>query len=95
MGPDSPLTNYKTLSVKSLLRYPIILLEEQINNDLENYIPYRVLSRYGQPRITIANSTELYTELIMENMGVSFSVTDPFLSFVDKNRAVCLQAAAG
>lgn len=80
IGPNSPLTNYKTLSVKSLLRYPIILLEEQINNDLENYIPYRVLSRYGQPQITMANSPELYTELIMENMGISFSVTDPFLN---------------
>lgn len=84
IGPNSPLADYKTLSVKSLLHYPIVLLEEQVNNDLENYIPYRILRRYGQPQITIANSIELYNKLLMENMGISFSLTDPLLNYLIK-----------
>ena len=80
IGAASPLANYKTLSIKSLLRYPIIFLEEQINNDLDSYVPYRILSHYGQPQITIANSPALYCKLLSESMGVSVSVTDPLLA---------------
>lgn len=80
IGQNSPLVNYKTLSVKSLLRYPIVFLEEQVNNDLASYIPFRILSHFGQPQVIIANSSQLYCKLIAENMGISFSVTDSFLN---------------
>lgn len=77
VGHNSPLANYKTLSVKSLLSYPVVFLEEQVNDDLENYIPYCIISCYGKPEIMIANSSELYSKLISENMGISFSTTEP------------------
>ncbi len=69
----SPLNRYQTLSIKSILKYPIIFLEEQLQGSIENYMPYRILSQYGPVNAVLADSIKLYSELIVENMGIALA----------------------
>lgn len=75
---NSPLNRYQTLSIKSILKYPIIFLEEQLQGSIENYLPYRILSQYGPVNAMLADSVKLYGELIAENMGIALASTGIF-----------------
>ena len=73
ISQHSPLNRYQTLSINSILKYPIIFLEEQLQGSIENYMPYRILSQYGTVNALLADSIKLYGELIAENMGVALA----------------------
>ncbi len=78
VGARSPLSNYASLSMKSVLQYPIIILQNQIENTLEDYLPYLVLSHYGTPQVLIAENPNLYTAFIRNNLGVGLGVNYEF-----------------
>lgn len=75
VSTKSPLAKCKTLSIKNALNYPIAILEDQIENSLENYMPYRVLSTFQKPKIILASSTNFYTNLVKENIAISVSTS--------------------
>lgn len=78
VSKKSPLNNYNTLSVKSILNYPIIFLQEQLQENLADYIPYRVLSQFGKVDSVIANSIRFMDKLVQADMGISISTDGVF-----------------
>lgn len=78
IGAHSPLNRYRTLSIKSLLKYPIVFLTEQVQDNLDSYIPYRILSRFGTVNALFADSFKLYGELIASDMGIGIASTGIF-----------------
>lgn len=75
ISTNSPLAKCKTLSIKNILKYPIAILEEQIETSLEDYMPYRVLNQFQKPQVVLASSKNFYTNLIKENMAVAISTS--------------------
>lgn len=73
IGAHSPLNRYQTLSIKSLLKYPIIFLDEQVQGNLGSYIPYRILSCFGKVDAVFADSFKLFGELIASDMGIGIA----------------------
>ena len=78
ISPKSPLNNYNTLSVKSILKYPIIFLQEQLQNTLEDYMPYRVLSQFGKVEVLMADSIRFMSKLVEADMGIAISTDGIF-----------------
>ncbi len=79
IGANSPLNKYQMLSIKSILRYPIIFLKEQLQGELEDYLPYRILSQFGEVQALIADSAKLFGSMIAANMGVGIAGDGIFL----------------
>jgi len=78
VGKSSPLNAYKTLSINSVLRYPICFLQDQIHDGLEKYPPYLVLAQFGKVNAIMLDSYKLYEEYIAENLGVGILVDHDF-----------------
>ena len=78
IGAHSPLNRCQTLSIKSLLKYPIIFLDEQVQGNLDSYIPYRILSCFGKVDAVFADSFKLFGELIASDMGIGIASTGIF-----------------
>lgn len=78
---NSPLSNFKTISIKSLLKYPIVFLKDQIHDDLEHYMPYCALASYGKPKIVIADSLKLFINMIEQNMAISIGTLADTIDF--------------
>ena len=75
VSSQSSLSNYRVLSLKSLLDHPIIFLKDQLQDDPEGYPPFQVMKRFGAFRTLIADSEDEYGEMIAENLGVAVVVT--------------------
>ena len=80
ISENSPLNNYNTLSVNSILNYPIIFLKEQLQDTLEEYMPYRILSHYGNVNALIADSIRYMGKLVDANMGIAIATDGIFVS---------------
>ena len=78
ISKNSRLNNYNTLSVKSILQYPIIFLQDQLQNRLEDYMPYRLLSQFGVVDALIADSIKFMGKLIEADMGIAISTDGIF-----------------
>lgn len=84
ISEKSPLNNYHTLSVKSILKYPIIFLQEQLSEQLEDYLPYHVLASFGEVNALIADSILLMEKMVAENMGIAISSNGIWLKALPK-----------
>lgn len=78
ISPNSPLNNYNTLSVKSVLHYPIFFLREQLQDSLEDYMPYRVLSQFGKVDAIVADSIRVMSRMVEADMGVAIATDGIF-----------------
>lgn len=78
ISPNSPLNNYNTLSIKSVLHYPIFFLREQLQDSLEDYMPYRVLSQFGKVDAIVADSIRVMSRMVEADMGVAISTDGIF-----------------
>lgn len=66
----SPISKYKSLSLKTLLKYPIIL-PPHMSTNLENNLNYRWLKLYGEPHIKFTTSSvNVYKTLISSGQAV-------------------------
>lgn len=62
----SALAKYKSLSVSTLLQYPVIIYP---NRDPKNYLIYQLLSYYGHKNVQIVDNLPLFKQLITDNLG--------------------------
>lgn len=70
---SSPISKYKSLSLKTLLKYPLILPPHTSSN-LENDLNYRWLKMYGEPQIKFATSSvKVYKSLISSGQTVGLT----------------------
>ena len=67
----SPVSKYKSLSIKTLLKYPIVL---SVQSDIKNDMTYRWLKLYGDPDIKFTtSSTSIYNQIINSGNAVGVS----------------------
>lgn len=78
VGDGSPLINLQSVSIKSILKYPIVFLEEQLTDGLDNYWPYTILKNYGKINAEIADSERYYRELINSNLAIGITTNQKF-----------------
>ena len=70
VNAQSPLAQAKPLTVKTLLKHPLILYS--LSGDQDNLL-YRLLCAYGQPNIIMTcDNIVLYLQSIANGMGVGF-----------------------
>ena len=68
VGSQTPLAKYKSISLKSALRYPFVI---SLCGDLHENLTYRWLSLYGTPNIKFTtHSIQIYRNLIKEGKAV-------------------------
>ncbi len=73
---SSPISKYKSISLKTLLKYPIIL-PPHTSPDLENDLNYRWLKMHGEPQIKFATSSvNVYKSLISSGQTVGLTSTN-------------------
>ncbi len=78
VGPNSPLNKYDTLTLKSILRYPVIYLKPQPPARMENEVLYRTLSHFGALRVLPAENVSVFAGLLRNDMGIAISSTLDF-----------------
>lgn len=72
---DSPLAHYKTLSMTTLLKYPLIL---NIQADAESDLIYQLISHYSsQAQIIYADSYSLQAQMALDNVGNILTTQSP------------------
>lgn len=76
----SSLSKLSTITLAQLLAYPVILMP---TTQLQNYNPYKILSRLGSVHIRLAASYDLYDQFLMDDLGVSII---PDMSILDKGK---------
>lgn len=65
---QSPIAKYKSLSLKTLLKYPLIL---PTNSALENDLNYRWLKLYGKPQVKFTTSSvNTYKRIVSSGQAV-------------------------
>ena len=70
----SPLAKMKKLSMKTLLKEPIIMQSPDYPNISNSCIDYHLFSRFGTPQVKmIIDNLELYCQAIESNTGVSMT----------------------
>ena len=70
----SPLAQMKKLSMKTLLKEPIIMQSPDYPNISNSCIDYYLFSRYGTPQVKmIVDSLDLFCQAIESNAGVSMT----------------------
>lgn len=62
----SALAKYKSLSISTLLRYPIIVYP---NRDPKNYLLCQLMNYYGHQNVQIVDNLWLFKQLITDNLG--------------------------
>ena len=68
----SPLANLHTISMETIIKYPVILAGE---SDLTNDLFYQLVTHYASsPDIIWADSFDLQTQMVADNIGNCFSV---------------------
>lgn len=68
----SPLATHDTLSIESLLQYPIVFSQDQfLENDPNSCAIYRALSQFGEIKHIAADSSLQYCQFISNDLGVS------------------------
>lgn len=66
-----PLAHYKSLSVKTLIKYPIVF--QAATNNLTDDLNYQWLKLYGNPIIkSVVSSNNLYLECIKSGAAIGF-----------------------
>lgn len=77
-----PLSTLKSISLKTLLKYPIILYAPSTQNSIPLL---ELLSNYGKTKgITIIDDILLHREMIENGDGISISILSPFESYYHK-----------
>ena len=67
---QSPIAKYKSVSLKTLLKYPLILPTQSA---LENDLNYRWLKLYGQPQVKFTTSSvNTYKNIVSRGQAVGF-----------------------
>lgn len=70
----SPLAKMKKISMKTLLKEPIIMQSPDYPNISSSCIDYYLFSRYGTPQVKmIVDSLDLFCQAIESNAGVSMT----------------------
>lgn len=59
--------------------YPIFFLREQLQDSLEDYMPYRVLSQFGKVDAIVADSIRVMSRMVEADMGVAISTDGIFI----------------
>ena len=73
VSKSSPLCNYKSVSINTLLKQPIVLLLNDTEYDSEKNWLSLLLKQYGQPQYSFVTSVnELYFQSILTNIGIGF-----------------------
>lgn len=68
----SPLASRQSISLPTLLKYPLILLKNNEEPEQENWL-YALLAQYEKPNIIVkTNSVQMYLKSIADNTGVGF-----------------------
>ncbi len=71
ISKKSPLANNKSISISTLLKQPIVLLNN--NDDIDNNWTKFLLQQFGIPNFSLVTSTEkIYVDAIINNIGVGF-----------------------
>ena len=68
ISKNSPLAQYSSVTLAQLLQYPAILMP---TNRLEDYNPYKLLTRFGAVNVRFADSYELYNQFLVDDLGFS------------------------
>ena len=63
---DSPLSKYKTISLRSIAKNPLIIMP---NDDVDEYLPLQVVRHFGDPEIFWSKSSWLSRQMLLDNLG--------------------------
>lgn len=67
---QSPLAQYKQLSVKTLLKYPFVFYG---SGHVEDTVPYHFIQQYGKPQVALSTHSEhLYLKAMADGIGIGF-----------------------
>lgn len=77
---DSPLAQYKSISLRHLLKYPIIL---QTFQPQAQFPLYQILCRYGDPRIVPSDSAYFTQEMLKNNNAATLYPVQYHLSLTN------------
>lgn len=73
-----PLTSINTISIKKLLKYPIIIYEDENKSDAL----YRLLHHFGKPsNLIVEKDFLLYREMLNAGLGIGFSIMTPLENY--------------
>ena len=68
LSKNSPLAQYQQVSFSQLLENPVVLMP---TNRLEDYNPYKLLTRFGTVNVRFADSYDLYNQFLADDLGFS------------------------
>ncbi len=69
----SPLAIHKSISINSLLKHPLVLLQHDYKDDPEKYWLGGILRQYGTPNFVLTtDNIQLYLKAIADNTGIGF-----------------------
>lgn len=72
----SPLAKNKSVSIRSVLKYPLLMLQHDSHDSLENNWLDALLKLYGTPHYALhTNDSQLYLQTIADNLGIGFFTT--------------------
>ncbi len=70
VSPKSPLARHKQLSIKTILKHPLILY---MDTPKEDHILYKMLSAFSEPNISLSTGNlHLYFQSIISDLGIGF-----------------------
>ena len=70
-GIQSPIAKNKSVSMKTLLKYPLVISAQ---SELENNMTYRWLQLYGDPKIKFVTSdNSIYHQLILDGEAIGLA----------------------
>lgn len=64
VSDESPLARYKTISLRHLLKYPLVMQSFQTP---EHYPLFQILSQYGDPQIIASDSAQFTQQMLKDN----------------------------
>lgn len=70
VSPKSPLAKHKQLSIKTILKHPLILY---MDTPKEDHILYKMLCAFSEPDISLSTGNlHLYFQSIISDLGIGF-----------------------
>lgn len=70
VGRQHPLANHKSVSIKTMLKYPLVF---HVSHELEDEQTYHWLQLYGDPQIKYTtNSPKIYLNIIAKGSAIGF-----------------------
>lgn len=68
VNPDHPLSGYKSLSISSILKYPIVLVAK--DKEIQHHGLSKVCNHFGTPKFICVDSPLVFDQMILWNNNV-------------------------